>query len=635
MPYKPFKTFCSSEKNKLISNFKILEKEFNRLGYDIVLHAGTLLGALRGGFLIPNDNDIDFIILHKSQSMKQVRQEIIDIYNYFYHKARLCKDTHLIGHQHFYVDDMHFDGWNCWIDENEEAFITFDVYGELKRTDIYPLKKILIEGTEFNAINNPQKLCKIMYGVNWQIPSDTKHVIPSKQVLSFFNGWKYSYPNRVYTQKEILLNLKDLLGINGIECWLMAGTLLGTIRENNFLTCDPNDIDLGLDIKNYWKVREILDKSDFNYKYIWNKEIAIYKGNNVHPHIDLFFHNYDDINFYCYSYKPNRISSIWNEEWRMFIPKEILTPLKNINFLGTNFKIPAKTEAYLELLYGKNWKTPDPTWKCSHYPNADTNYSSISAIVTTFNRNDSLEKLVSSFCTLYPEIPLIVGNQNKDEIVINQPNVTVIQLPEDCGLSYARNELVKHVKTEFTLILEDDFIITKNTDIYKLLEIFSADRNIGIVGGRLWQSGAVKSYEKFLFILNITLLSIEWSKLVENKTITEHKINRTSYGICDIIFNFFLAKTDILKKYPWDSGHKIHSEHIDFFLNLKLNTDVKVAFVPTVLVEHQHPIQSEEYKKLRERMYYNLIYTKYGIEKGFTLGERAIINYKENRRENV
>jgi hypothetical protein len=72
---------------------------------------------------------------------------------------------------------------------------------------------------------------------------------------------------------------------------------------------------------------------------------------------------------------------------------------------------------------------------------------------------------------------------------------------------------------------------------------------------------------------------------------------------------------------------------MDFFLNLKKNSNIKIAFVPEVLIGHEHPPDNQEYSKFRDRMFYNLIYEKYDIEKGYTLGESAIINYKENRKE--
>jgi phosphorylcholine metabolism protein LicD/GT2 family glycosyltransferase len=633
MSYPKFKEWTKKDKDDLIINFKKLEKIFNDLGYDIILHGGTLLGAIRDKDLILEDNDIDFIILHKSNTQQKIKKEIIEIDDCFHHKKSLCGYYHFLGNNHYFIGNQHFDGWHGWI-EDDKLYVFYHIYGELNTDDVFPLQEISLRGQSFKIPNCPHKLLDLLYTKNWRTPSSDKPHPPDKQVYKYFDGSRYSYPNKVIIQKDLLLDLKELLDAHRIPFWLMAGTLLGAVRENNFLEHDPKDIDIGLCIDDYWTVKELLDKSDFKYKFQWVKEIAIYKGNNVHPHIDLFFHTVDEKNYYCYSYKPNPITEKWNKEWRMFTPKDIIEPLKDIAFLGTNFCIPNNTEKYLEMLYGKSWRIPNPNWKYDSYNNIDIDFKPITAIVTTFKREESLIKLVDSFCKIYPDVPLIIGNQNKEIPIFGYSNVKIIQLPENCGLSYARNELVKNVDTEFVLLLEDDFMVTKQTNIYEMIEVFGYNKNIGIVGGRLLDKGEIKSYEKFLILVGNNLLAIDWNKLVSNNIVELHKINKIEFGFANIIYNFFVAKTEVLKKYPWDNNHKIHSEHMDFFLNLKLNSDIEVTFVPNITINHEHTT-SPEYEIERQKMYYDLIYKKYGIEKGYTIGDNVIFNYKENRRESL
>ena len=108
-------------------------------------------------------------------------------------------------------------------------------------------------------------------------------------------------------------------------------------------------------------------------------------------------------------------------------------------------------------------------------------------------------------------------------------------------------------------------------------------------------------------------------------------IDYKNFGIVDIIFNFFIAKTEVLKKYKWDNKHKVHSEHLDFFINLKLNSDIKVAFVPNVNIVHQ-PLSNKNFSNYRKRMYYDLITKKYGYKYGHTIGENTVIDYESNKK---
>ena len=63
-------------------------------------------------------------------------------------------------------------------------------------------------------------------------------------------------------QLKLLMKVRKLLTDNDIEFWLAYGTLLGAIKERNFLAHDSNDIDIGLNQKDYWKVRGLLEKQN-------------------------------------------------------------------------------------------------------------------------------------------------------------------------------------------------------------------------------------------------------------------------------------------------------------------------------------------------------------------------------------
>ena len=52
-------------------------------------------------------------------------------------------------------------------------------------------------------------------------------------------------------QSKLLLKMRDFLNNNNIDYWLSYGTLLGAIREKNFLVHDTKDIDIGLNQKDY------------------------------------------------------------------------------------------------------------------------------------------------------------------------------------------------------------------------------------------------------------------------------------------------------------------------------------------------------------------------------------------------
>lgn len=438
------------------------------------------------------------------------------------------------------------------------------------------------------------------------------------------------------TQRELLLEVKRLLDENNITFWLKCGTALGAYRDKSFIAWDTKDIDIGLDYKDYWKVRKIIDESDFQYKWIWRKEFAIHHGKEVHPHLDFFFHDSVDSKNMCwYFYSPNPINKIWNVERRCVLPKRVVKPLRTINFLDTEFNIPNKIDEYLASCYG-DWNTPvKEAWHWSQLPSLDLSYEPITAIVPTFLRDECLKKLISSLRKYYPTMPLIIGYQGKQTSPIEvDSNTRILELPEDCGLSYARNALVNEVNTPLTWLLDDDFVITSSANVYQLAEVFGADEKIGIVAGRFFQNNQVFPYEKLFEFSRDMMFAVYWEALHKAQFVHLYQYNRSEYSYADIVHNFFVAKTEVLKKYAWDNRHKVHSEHVSFFLNLKLNSDVKVAFIPKILVVHDKQVNAV-YNEYRVRQYYDLIYEDYGIRTGYTLGDTSIFNYKENKSEQL
>ena len=616
----------SSEKNQkiLLERLSYLSDLLDKKNYNLVLLYGTLLGFIRENNFIEGDNDIDVGIILKSNNIS----EFDNLVNYLENND--CEITKNYsgsnGHYHLKIIDRVIDLWLVWID-NDKLFISDSIYGELNKESLFPLKKLKIKEHCYNIPNKSENLFKLWYKGDWRIKMSTNPILKPNPFL------KRVIDSR-QKEKDLLWQLSDLFNKSNITFWLGFGTLLGAVRENNFIIHDPIDIDLELHYKDYWKVREILKNTEWKYKYVWARELAIYKNPEDLPlHIDLFFTEQSRTKVYLYMYRPNnKDGGKWTKEWRYVTPKKYYFPLKTIKFLDRDFKVPNNFEGYLTHHYG-NWKIPREGYTTYDSTNNKDDYDimdRVTAIIPSFLRDESLNQLVKSIRQYYPTLKVLIGYQG-DKCEIKDDYIKVIYLPFDCGLASSRNELVKKVDTDFTLLLDDDFIFNKQTDLELFLKVFDYDEKIGIVGGRLNEKTVIKSYEKYLIFANNITSSIKWETLYQKKLVDYHKINGLEFGIVDIIFNFFIAKTEVLKKYKWDNKHKVHSEHLDFFINLKLNSDIKVAFVPNVNIVHQ-PLSNKNFSNYRKRMYYDLITKKYGYKYGHTIGENTVIDYESNKK---
>lgn len=143
---------------------------------------------------------------------------------------------------------------------------------------------------------------------------------------------------------ENLSLLKDLLDKNGISFILYAGTLLGAVRDHDFITHDE-DIDLAFCSKDQTKVFDLLPLLILN-----GFNIARYDRRGLLSVI----RNGEYIDFYFFSPYTDDIS-ICSGAMCM---TEFLENKTSFMFKDKEYLVPKNYEGYLLFEYGKNWKTP-------------------------------------------------------------------------------------------------------------------------------------------------------------------------------------------------------------------------------------------------------------------------------------
>jgi glycosyltransferase involved in cell wall biosynthesis len=211
-------------------------------------------------------------------------------------------------------------------------------------------------------------------------------------------------------------------------------------------------------------------------------------------------------------------------------------------------------------------------------------------VIKTFNRYHCLDKLLKSIEQYYPDKNIIIADDSvkfNEKFYQHNLNMEVLNVGVDVGLSYGRNEAMKLVKTEYALLLDDDFVFDERTDIHKLLTI-AQHTDADVVGGSLDTNGKIDGYNQTMEITDRTL-QYRWS----DNPLEEHE--GIQYQKCDIVYNFGLFR----KKHKWDNKIKIKGEHADYFLRLKEKKG-KVYYVPEVVIQH-HPDRPQDYKHFRGR----------------------------------
>ncbi|XP_063819616.1 beta-1,4 N-acetylgalactosaminyltransferase 2 isoform X2 [Pseudophryne corroboree] len=131
-----------------------------------------------------------------------------------------------------------------------------------------------------------------------------------------------------------------------------------------------------------------------------------------------------------------------------------------------------------------------------HDPGPDRKISSMVTITTkTFLRYDKLRELLKSIHLYYPDIKVIVADDNQEPEKIGEPNVEQYIMPYAKGWFAGRNLAVSQVTTKYFLWVDDDFLFTSDTKIEKLLDVLE-NTDLDLVGGSV--AGNHFSFKLFL-----------------------------------------------------------------------------------------------------------------------------------------
>jgi len=176
----------------------------------------------------------------------------------------------------------------------------------------------------------------------------------------------------------------------------------------------------------------------------------------------------------------------------------------------------------------------------------------VTAIVKTFERPAALRRLLESVQRLFPALTVIVADDSRTPSQV--PGVRTLALPFDVGVSAGRQAALAEVRSEYTWVLDDDFVLYHGTGLARALAALDQNQMLDIVGG--------------------AVIDLPLGRLQTGRNAALYPTNRAPLAplgsligglpVRDKVPNFFLARTDRLRLVGWDPSLK-RLDHADFF----------------------------------------------------------------------
>ena len=224
------------------------------------------------------------------------------------------------------------------------------------------------------------------------------------------------------------------------------------------------------------------------------------------------------------------------------------------------------------------------------------------ALIKSHGRFDLVSDLVSSINKYYPSLKIAILDDSGESIPEKiarelAGRASISSQYFDIGVSEGRNVLLDQCDTEYFVLLDEDFIFTSATEICKNIRLL-ATSSLDIIGGSVFDIGvdAAAHNQPRTFHGN---LKIDGETLEISETNSDVKFSHENIELCDLVMNFFVAKTDSVKRVKWAPELKL-AEHLDFFIRAK-EQKLNIHFDGSMQIKHQQNFSESGVKYIQNR----------------------------------
>ena len=214
-------------------------------------------------------------------------------------------------------------------------------------------------------------------------------------------------------------------------------------------------------------------------------------------------------------------------------------------------------------------------------------------IFKSFQRQSMAKKLYRNIQVYYPGVRVIIADDSKQPLKINDPYVTVINLPFNSGLSYGINRALEQVTTPYVIRVDDDELLTPFTNFHGQLQFLMAHPEVDLAAvGHIPLPRCPSLAQITKQYYRQTAIAIQRPLKIPHLT----PIDKTHMVVAKPP-NIFIARTESIRSVGYDDNIRM-IDHNEFFYRA---AGILVCVLdPTAYVLHCHDRFNRSYEKYRQ-----------------------------------
>ena len=256
-------------------------------------------------------------------------------------------------------------------------------------------------------------------------------------------------------------------------------------------------------------------------------------------------------------------------------------------FFSWAYKLTASAEyAY----YTLRWKAEGAQLPTKQ--DVDLMRENVTFIYKSFERQKQARKLYRSIQSYYPGVKVIIADDSKTPLELQDEHAEVIHLPFNSGLSFGLNRALQKVTTPYVVRMDDDELLTLRTCFEKHLRFLMNNSQVDLVGVLPLSAPWCESLSK------VKKLYYAQSMQEAPRRLKVPHMTRLSdnYIVLGKVPNIFIARTEQLKRVGYDD-HIRMIDHNDFFY--RAAGIVVSALAEDSCVFHDHNRFNRAYQRYR------------------------------------